>query len=94
MSNKPELNSCFNCRHLGNDSESDDVGNTFYSYPYCEKRPNIENLRSFPFKKTQSCFSMHYWVAVEVDPEVKALFDLNPNSEEPYNLYKEKYLKP
>lgn len=56
----PNCRYCANCR-----TESDgEYGYSSYSYEYCEKYPGYMNLKSFPFKKSMSCFKPDFWLSI------------------------------
>lgn len=97
MKKQPHINSCQNCKHLHEDSESE-MGYTLYSYLYCDKVERYMNLKSFPFKKEMPCFEMSYQSAIWVDEELKALYEKDTKNgkwdlqeSESFKRFKEKY---
>jgi hypothetical protein len=61
-----KLKNCSNCEFIFDDGESVD-GYTLYNAYRCHKRPNVENLKSFPFKKEQACFQLNFWLSEFAD---------------------------
>lgn len=64
--NDTNKNNCSNCAYLWDDGESVD-GYTLYNFYRCHKRPEVENLKSFPFKKEQACFQKEFWLTEFAD---------------------------
>jgi len=49
------MNSCYTCkhRHSHKETESWEMPHIFWWEHSCDTRPNIANLKQFPFKQTQ-----------------------------------------
>lgn len=80
---------CLNCAYLKDDGDPGEYGSPGYSYLVCDKRPNIENLKSFPFKKEQACFQLSFWQSEFTDNLDCCEYIENYN--EQYDLYEKKY---
>lgn len=51
-----EVANCSTCAHLSG------VGDDVY-IPFCEKYPTHSNLKTFPFKREQKCWSPEFWLS-------------------------------
>ena len=85
---------CYFCDYL----DSDDAGDDFCSgsYPICRKGYPKTYLKSFPFKKEQSCHKPNFWALLEVDSEMDAAFktddwDANIDRWKSWAIFKKKY---
>ena len=92
---EPYARNCRFCVHLGSDDGGSDYPS--HSWPICtvnglDENPRA-NLKSFPFKKEQSCHVPDFWLVLEADAELKALFDGN-NLDVVHKRFEEKYDPP
>lgn len=81
---------CENCVSCIYDGECYDTGHKAYDAWYCEKRTDVEDKDTFPFKST-SCkqFKMDFWkseFAQEVDGSDESLAIAMKKWEEKYNI--------
>ena len=49
---------CETCIHLGSDGDGYEYNGT---WPVCDERATMSNLKSFPFKAEQNCWRPHFW---------------------------------
>lgn len=49
---------CVACVHY---TEESDYEMGIAPYPLCDGRPGMDNLKSFPFRKTMPCFRLNFW---------------------------------
>jgi hypothetical protein len=73
-----ELHSCSNCRHLWKEIESWELSH-IWGWK-CEAKPNMSNLKSFPFKRTK-CKSFEQREISDF-PDMKALMLLCKSDEQ------------
>ena len=61
MLEKPK-NECVNCSQCDDVSDGPEYGGPYF---VCQKRPQMSNLKCFPFKTPQKCFEPHWSFSVD-----------------------------
>lgn len=84
------MSGCVDCEYFRAEYASYEEGGYLEGY-FCEERPFLANLKTFPFKKQMSCFTLNFWLSefAEMigDPD-------DDSTNEAFRLWREKYWKP